>query len=90
MPGKYAAFLAFLVMLATPPFAEHGISYRATDESGGEPLRLRAATASAMITARLDPPDHLHERGLRVDFVGRGSVEKPAAFRTTLERFLAR
>ncbi len=37
VPGKYAAFFAFLFMLATPdaPFAHHEISHRYTDETGG-------------------------------------------------------
>lgn len=63
---------------------------RLGDESAGEKLRLRAAKGSATITARFDPADHVHERGTRVDFIGSRPVETPAAFRATLERFLAR
>ncbi len=63
---------------------------RLGDESVGEKLRLRAATGSATITARFDPADHVHERGTRVDFIGRRPVERPAVFRATLESFLAR
>lgn len=138
MTGKYAAPLAFLVLLVTPDasFAEHEIYYRYTvlgyvkvatgkarprievklvrlktgfpylaetdetgfyvivarlgDESVGEKLRLAIAKATATITARFDPADRIHERGTRVDFVGSRPVETPAAFRATLERFLAR
>jgi hypothetical protein len=63
---------------------------RLGDESAGEKLRLRVAKAITTITARFDPADHVHERGTRVDFIGPRPMETHAAFRATLERFLAR
>jgi hypothetical protein len=63
---------------------------RLGDESMGEQLRLRAAGQMLTIVARFDAADHVHERGTRVDFVGGRPVETPAAFTSTLERFLAR
>jgi hypothetical protein len=41
------------------------------------------------ITARFDPTDHTRERGTRVDWMGGTAVERPGAFATTLQRFLA-
>ena len=61
---------------------------RLGDESLGERLRLRAGTDTVTITSRFDPADHLRERGTRVDFVGGRPVERPAAFASTLRRFL--
>jgi hypothetical protein len=61
---------------------------RLGDESVGERLKLRAGADSVTITARFDPADHLRERGTRVDFVGGRPVERPAAFASTLRRFL--
>jgi hypothetical protein len=61
---------------------------RLGDESVGERLHLRAGADSVTITARFDPADHLRERGTRVDFVGGRPVERPAAFASTLRRFL--
>jgi hypothetical protein len=62
---------------------------RLGDESVGERLRLRAADHPATIVARFDPTDHTRERGTRVDFLGPRPVESPAAFASTLHRFLA-
>jgi hypothetical protein len=61
---------------------------RLGDESAGERLLLRAAGPPVTIVARFDPRDHARERGTRVDFLGARSVETPAAFASTLERFL--
>ena len=62
---------------------------RLGDESLGESLSVRAAGLSAVVVARFDPTDHVHERGTRVDFVGGKSEETPTAFHATLRRFLA-
>ena len=40
------------------------------------------------VTARFDPTDHTTERGTRVDFTARRSVESPTAFAGTLKRYL--
>jgi len=62
---------------------------RLGDESDGETLELRAESRIVTLTARFDPADHATERGTRVDFIGRRSVESPTAFATTLKRYLS-
>jgi hypothetical protein len=62
---------------------------RLGDESAGETLQLRAESQAMTLTARFDPADHATERGTRVDFTARRSVESPRAFAVTLKRFLA-
>ena len=63
---------------------------RLGDESAGERLTLRAASEPISIVVRFDPKDHTRDRGTRVDFLGKRSVETPAAFAATLREFLAR
>ncbi len=62
---------------------------RLGDESAGETLTLRVGPWSRTITARFDPANHADERGTRVDLEGARFVERAAAFRPTLARYLA-
>jgi hypothetical protein len=61
---------------------------RLGDESAGETLTLRVGKAVTTITARFDPVNHTDDRGTRVDLEGTKFVERTAAFRPTLTRFL--
>jgi hypothetical protein len=61
---------------------------RLGDESAGETLTLRVGQAATTITARFDPVNHTDDRGTRVDLEGTKFVERTAAFRPTLTRFL--
>ncbi len=61
---------------------------RLGDESVGETLTVRVGTTSTSVTARFDPANHTDDRGTRVDLEGARFVERTAAFRTTLARFL--
>jgi len=61
---------------------------RLGDESAGETLTLRVGQAVTTITARFDPVNHTDDRGTRVDVEGTKFVERTAAFRPTLTRFL--
>jgi hypothetical protein len=61
---------------------------RLGDESAGEPLSLRLGGATARVTAVFDPTNHTDERGTRVDFDGTRAVERAAAFRATLAKFV--
>ena len=61
---------------------------RLGDESAGETLTLRVGQAVTTITARFDPVNHTDDRGTRVDLEGTKFVERTAAFRPTLTRFL--
>ena len=63
---------------------------RLADESRGEALLVRAGPASLRVTARLDPADHVHERGTRVDFTGGKATERADLFAETLKQFLSR
>ena len=63
---------------------------RLADESRGEGLLVRAGPASLRITARLDPADHQHERGTRVDFTGGKAAERPELFLATFKEFLSK
>ena len=63
---------------------------RLADESRGEVLLVRAGPASLRVTARLDPADHVHERGTRVDFTGGKATERADLFAETLKQFLSR
>jgi uncharacterized protein YeaO (DUF488 family) len=63
---------------------------RLADESRGEILLVRAGPASLRVTARLDPADHQHERGTRVDFTGSKVTERPELFAPTLKQFLSK
>jgi hypothetical protein len=62
---------------------------RLGDESAGERLTLRVGRAVTSLTARFDPANHADHRGTRVDVRGGAFQERPAAFATTLARFLA-
>jgi hypothetical protein len=84
--------------LGGPAWAEHQVSdadgfyvivARLGDESAGETLHVRAESQAVTVTARFDPTDHTTERGTRVDFTARRSVESPTAFAGTLKRYLA-
>jgi hypothetical protein len=57
---------------------------RLGDESAGEALTLRLGVTTTHLTASFDPANRTDERGTRVDFDGRGAVERAAAFHTTL------
>jgi hypothetical protein len=61
---------------------------RLGDESAGETLTVRIGGAATRIVARFDPANHREERGTRVDLEGARFVERPAAFRATLARFM--
>ena len=61
---------------------------RLGDESAGEPLSLRLGAAVTRVTAAFDPTNHTDERGTRVDFDGVRAVERAAAFRATLAKFV--
>ena len=61
---------------------------RLGDESAGERLTLRVGAATTTITARFDPVNHTDERGTRVDLEGATFVERTAAFRPTLARYM--
>lgn len=61
---------------------------RLGDESAGESLSLRLGKATVRLTAAFDPTNHTDERGTRVDFDGTGAVERAAAFRATLAKFV--
>ena len=61
---------------------------RLGDESAGETFTLRIGKAVTTITARFDPVNHTDDRGTRVDLEGTKFVERTAAFRHTLTRFL--
>jgi len=62
---------------------------RLGDESVGEHLTVKAGSLATIITARFDPTNHTVDRGTRLDFFGRKSVERPDWFTATLKRFLA-
>ncbi len=62
---------------------------RLGDESAGETLSLRVGSQALVLRARFDPADHTTERGTRVDFAARRSLESPTLFVGTLKRFLA-
>jgi hypothetical protein len=61
---------------------------RLGDESVGETLTLRIGQATTTVTARFDPTNHADDRGTRVDLDGAKFVERTAAFRPTLARFV--
>jgi hypothetical protein len=61
---------------------------RLGDESAGETLTLRIGPATTRVTARFDPANHTDDRGTRVDLDGAKFVERTAAFRPTLARFV--
>lgn len=61
---------------------------RLGDESAGEGLTVRVDRLARRIIARFDPANHTDERGTRVDLEGTAFVERPAAFRSTLGRFV--
>jgi hypothetical protein len=61
---------------------------RLGDESAGETLTLRVGKATTTVTAHFDPVNHTDDRGTRVDLEGTKFVERTAAFRSTLTRFL--
>jgi hypothetical protein len=61
---------------------------RLGDESAGETLTLRIGQAKTTVTARFDPTNHADDRGTRVDLDGAKFVERTAAFRPTLARFV--
>jgi hypothetical protein len=70
---------------------EHGlfvVVLRLGDESAGETLTVRSGAAVTTITARFDPANHTDDRGTRIDLEGGKFVERTAAFRPTLARFL--
>ena len=79
----------FSYLAASDASGLYVVTARLGDESLGERLRLRAGAHSVEITARFDPTDHTRERGTRVDWMGGTAVERPGAFATTLQRFLA-
>jgi hypothetical protein len=64
------------------------IVVRLGDESAGETLTVRAGGASATVTARFDPANHVSDRGTRVDLDGARLVERRDAFQPTLARFV--
>ena len=61
---------------------------RLGDESAGETLTLRIGPVSTKIAAHFDPANHTDHRGTRIDLEGPKFVERTAAFRPTLVRFL--
>ncbi|OLC18091.1 MAG: hypothetical protein AUH29_00210 [Candidatus Rokubacteria bacterium 13_1_40CM_69_27] len=61
---------------------------RLGDESVGETLTLQVGGFRTRITARFDPANHADDRGTRVDLEATRFVERPAAFHSTLARFL--
>jgi len=61
---------------------------RLGDESVGETLTVRVGTTSTSVTVGFDPANHTDDRGTRVDLEGARFVERTAAFRPTLARFL--
>jgi hypothetical protein len=63
---------------------------RLGDESAGERLRVKAGSQSTTIIAHFDPQNHAVDRGTRLDFLGKKTVERPTWFASTLKRFLAR
>ena len=61
---------------------------RLADESAGETLTVRIGGATTTITARFDPANHVDDRGTRVDLDGARFIERAAAFRPTLARYV--
>ena len=61
---------------------------RLGDESAGETLTVRVGTVTATVRVRFDPANHKDDRGTRIDLEGGTLVERTAAFRPTLVRFL--
>jgi len=61
---------------------------RLGDENAGETLTLRVGKAATTITAHFDPVNHTDDRGTRVDVEDTKFVERTAAFRPTLTRYL--
>ena len=64
------------------------IVVRLGDESDGETLTVRVGKATTRLTARFDSANHIEDRGTRVDLDGAKFVERAAAFRPTLVRFM--
>ena len=64
------------------------IVVRLGDESDGETLTVRVGKTTSRITAHFDPYNHVDDRGTRVDLDGAKFIERPAAFRPTLGRFM--
>lgn len=65
------------------------IVVRLADDGAGETLTVRVDQLSTSITARFDPANHTEDRGTRVDLDGSKFIERTAAFRPTLVRFMA-
>ena len=65
------------------------IVVRLADESDGETLTVRIGKLTTRITARFDPANHVDDRGTRVDLDSAKFIERKAAFRPTLARYLS-
>ena len=61
---------------------------RLGDESVGETLTVRVGPATTTVTVRFDPANRTDDRGTRLDVDGAKFVERTAAFRPTLTRFV--
>lgn len=65
------------------------IVVRLEDRDLGNRLQVTANGVSATISAKFDPKNRADERGTRLDFLGKKTVERPTWFASTLKRFLA-
>jgi hypothetical protein len=79
---------AFTYLAETDGEGLYVVVVRLGDESVGERLAVEVEGHHLLVTARFDPANRVDERGTRVDLDGGRLVERPAAFRSTLARFL--
>jgi hypothetical protein len=64
------------------------IVVRLGDESDGETLTVRAGKMTTRIRVHFDPANHVDDRGTRIDVDGSKFIERTAAFRPTLTRYM--
>jgi hypothetical protein len=64
------------------------IVVRLGDESDGETLTVRVGKTTTRIKVHFDPGNHVDDRGTRVDLDGSKFIERTAAFRPTLSRYM--
>ena len=73
---------------ATDQTGFYMIVVRLADESDGETLTVRVGKLTTRITVHFDPANHVDDRGTRVDLDGAKFIERTAAFRPTLTRYM--
>lgn len=64
------------------------IVVRLGDESDGEILTVRVGKMTTRIKVHFDPANHVDDRGTRIDVDGAKFIERTAAFRPTLTRYM--